>query len=73
LKGNHADWVSILWKDELRRLARSRAGSRIEAYRTRPIIGAISGIIVVTMATGVDVLNTLFFALAPGEQLSPRG
>ncbi len=34
------------------------------------LVGAISGIVVVTMAAGVDLLHTLFFGLAPGERLS---
>ena len=36
------------------------------------MVGAIGGIVVVTMATGVDLLHTLFFGLAPGERLSER-
>ena len=36
------------------------------------MVGAIGGIVVVTMAAGVDLLHTLFFGLAPGERLSER-
>jgi CIC family chloride channel protein len=36
------------------------------------MVGAIGGVVVVTMAAGVDLLHTLFFGLAPGERLSER-
>jgi hypothetical protein len=36
------------------------------------IVGAIGGIVVVAMATGVDLLHALFFGLAPDERLSER-
>ena len=51
----------------LRAVVRARESSLIVLAA---IIGAISGIVVVTMATGVDLLHTLFFGLAPGERLS---
>jgi len=51
----------------LRAVVRARESSLIVLAA---IIGAISGIVVVTMATGVDLLHTLFFGLTPGERLS---
>ena len=51
----------------LRAVVRARESSLIVLAA---IVGAISGIVVVTMATGVDVLHTLFFGLTPGERLS---
>ena len=36
------------------------------------LVGACGGVVVVVMATGVDLFHTLLFGLAPGERLSDR-
>ena len=53
----------------LRAIVRARESSLIVLAA---MVGAIGGIVVVTMAAGVDLLHTLFFGLAPGERLSER-
>jgi chloride channel protein, CIC family len=36
------------------------------------VVGAVGGVVVVIMATGVDLLHVAFFGLFPGERLSAR-
>jgi CIC family chloride channel protein len=53
----------------LRAIVRARESSLVILAA---FVGACGGIVVVTMATGVNLLHTLLFGLAPGERLSDR-
>jgi CIC family chloride channel protein len=53
----------------LRAIVRARESSLVILAA---FVGACGGIVVVTMATGVNLLHTLLFSLAPGERLSDR-
>jgi CIC family chloride channel protein len=53
----------------LRAIVRARESSLVILAA---FVGACGGVVVVTMATGVDLLHMLLFGLAPGERLSER-
>jgi CIC family chloride channel protein len=53
----------------LRAMVRARESSLVILAA---LVGAIGGIVVVTMASAVDLLHDLLFGLAPGERLSER-
>jgi CIC family chloride channel protein len=53
----------------LRAIVRARESSLVILAA---LVGACGGLVVVTMATGVNLLHTLLFGLAPGERLSDR-
>lgn len=53
----------------LRAIVRARESSLIVLAA---LAGALGGVVVVMMATGVDLLHSVMFGLAPGERLSER-
>jgi CIC family chloride channel protein len=53
----------------LRAIVRARESSLV---LLAAVVGAVEGIVVVAMATAVDLLHHVFFGLAPGERLSER-
>ena len=53
----------------LRAIVRARESSLIVLAA---FVGACGGVVVVTMAMGVDLLHALLFGLAPGERLSDQ-
>ena len=53
----------------LRAIVRARESSLVVLAA---VVGAVGGIVVVAMATAVDLLHHVFFGLAPGERLSDR-
>jgi CIC family chloride channel protein len=53
----------------LRAVVRARESSLIALAA---LVGAIAGLVVAGMSTGVDLLHELFFHLEPGERLSAR-
>jgi len=61
--------MSIEIPRRVRAIVRARESSLI---LLAAIIGAMGGVVVVVMATGVDVLHALLFGLAPGERLSEQ-